>query len=61
ALAEITAWVDDRLELFRVYVSEDNWTEAAAIQNHFSASHESFVRVYQLILRQDVANALRAS
>ncbi|EGZ20341.1 hypothetical protein PHYSODRAFT_489140 [Phytophthora sojae] len=34
---------------------------AASIQNHFPASHESFVRVYRLILRQDVANALRAS
>ncbi|OWZ17538.1 hypothetical protein PHMEG_0008514 [Phytophthora megakarya] len=61
ALAEIIAWVDDRLELFRVFVSEQNWPDATAIKNHFHASHESFVRVSQLILRQDIAAAIKAS
>ncbi|OWZ13123.1 LOW QUALITY PROTEIN: hypothetical protein PHMEG_00013609 [Phytophthora megakarya] len=60
-LAEITAWVDERLELFRVFVSEQNWPDATAIKNHFHASHESFVRVSQLILRQDIAAAIKAS
>ncbi|KAG7376924.1 hypothetical protein PHYPSEUDO_012545 [Phytophthora pseudosyringae] len=61
ALAEITAWMDDRLELFRVFVADESLSQATSIKSHFSASHESFVRVYQLILRQDVASALKAA
>ncbi|EGZ24635.1 hypothetical protein PHYSODRAFT_405333, partial [Phytophthora sojae] len=58
ALAEVAAWIDDRLELFRVLVSGENWQDVCQIKTQFSASHESFVRVHQLILRQDVLMAV---
>ncbi|OWZ15901.1 hypothetical protein PHMEG_00010386 [Phytophthora megakarya] len=61
ALAEVTAWIDDRLELFRVYVADDDWQQASTIKSHFSASHESFVRVHQLIVRQDIISAVRTA
>ncbi|KAE9271059.1 hypothetical protein PF001_g28542, partial [Phytophthora fragariae] len=61
ALAEITAWIDDRLELFRVFIADESWAQVSAIKAHFSASHESFVRVHQLILRQDIVSALKAT
>ncbi|KAE9331471.1 hypothetical protein PR003_g14991 [Phytophthora rubi] len=61
ALVDLAAWVDDRLELFRVLIIEENWTEVDDIKKHFNASHESFVRVHQLILRRDVAAAVKAA
>ncbi|OWY93517.1 hypothetical protein PHMEG_00037062 [Phytophthora megakarya] len=61
ALTEIASWIDDQLELFRIYIADDNWARAATIQSHFSASHESFVRVHQAILRQDVFSAVKAA
>ncbi|POM63979.1 Hypothetical protein PHPALM_20553 [Phytophthora palmivora] len=42
ALSEIMAWIDNRLELFRVYVSGGNWTKPSLTKTHFSASYESF-------------------
>ncbi|OWY99452.1 hypothetical protein PHMEG_00029541, partial [Phytophthora megakarya] len=61
ALTELVAWVDDRLELFRVFISEDNWLGLGQIKDQFSVSHESFIRVHQLILRQDVIAAATAA
>ncbi|OWZ10333.1 hypothetical protein PHMEG_00016830 [Phytophthora megakarya] len=75
ALADLVAWVDDRLELFRVLINEENWsglTQQSTIdwknwsgltqlKDQFRASHESFVRVHQLILRQDVLAAAKAA
>lgn len=61
ALTEIAAWIDDRLELFRLSIIEENWHGVGAIKPHFSASHDSFVRVHELILRQDVAAAAKVS
>ncbi|KAE9078775.1 hypothetical protein PF002_g24646 [Phytophthora fragariae] len=59
ATAEIAAWIDDRLELFRVLIAGKDWTEVAKINSHFSAAHESFVRVHQLILRRDLIASIR--
>ncbi|KAL3659299.1 hypothetical protein V7S43_015570 [Phytophthora oleae] len=61
ALAEITAWIDDRLELFRVFVADDDWQQASTVKSHFSAAHESFVRVHQLIRRQDLISAVKGA
>ncbi|OWZ08529.1 hypothetical protein PHMEG_00018909, partial [Phytophthora megakarya] len=61
ALTELAAWVDDRLELFRLLISEENWLELGQIKDQFCASHESFVRVNQVILRQDVIAATKAA
>jgi hypothetical protein len=61
ALAEITAWIDDRLELFGVFIADESCEQVTAINTHFSASHESFVRVHQLILRQDSVSALKST
>lgn len=54
ALAEVAAWIDDRLGLFRVYVSDEDWDKAAGVKSHFSIAHESFMRVHQFIMRQEL-------
>ncbi|OWZ20255.1 hypothetical protein PHMEG_0005358 [Phytophthora megakarya] len=60
AVNGIETWIDSQLGLFRVYVADGNWALAATIQSHFSASNESFVRVHQAILRQEVFSAVKA-
>ncbi|OWZ07255.1 hypothetical protein PHMEG_00020370 [Phytophthora megakarya] len=44
-----------------VYVADDDWQQASTIKSHFTASHESFVRVHQLILHQDIISAVRTA
>ncbi|KAG1687760.1 hypothetical protein DVH05_004629 [Phytophthora capsici] len=55
---ELVEWMDDRLELFRVHVADGEIQLAADVKLQFSTSHETFLRVNQLILRQDVEEAL---
>ncbi|KAE9322445.1 hypothetical protein PF008_g17594 [Phytophthora fragariae] len=59
SLAEIAAWIDDQLELFRVFVTEEKLHGIQQIKEPFSVSHESFIRVHQRILRQDVIAAVK--
>eukprot|EP00644_Phytophthora_capsici_P011691 jgi/Phyca11/123207/e_gw1.50.440.1 len=61
ALSELVSWIDDRLELFRVHVADNAMVQAASIKAQFSTSHEAFMRINQLILRQDIEAALEAS
>ncbi|KAL3664524.1 hypothetical protein V7S43_010277 [Phytophthora oleae] len=61
ALTELVAWIDDRLELFRGHVADSAMSQAASIKSQFSTSHEAFMRINQLILRQDVEAALEDS
>ncbi|KAL3665200.1 hypothetical protein V7S43_009828 [Phytophthora oleae] len=61
ALTKLATWVDDRLELFRVLISEESWVGISQIKDQFSASHESFIHVHQLILQQDVIAAAKAA
>jgi hypothetical protein len=34
ALAEITAWIDGWLELFRVFIPDESWEQVTAISTH---------------------------
>eukprot|EP00644_Phytophthora_capsici_P016863 jgi/Phyca11/131916/e_gw1.121.35.1 len=59
ALSEVVSWLDDRLELFRLLITEENWPELDQVKSHFNSAHESFVRVHQIILRQDIIAAVK--
>ncbi|GMF52062.1 unnamed protein product [Phytophthora fragariaefolia] len=61
ALVAITSWIDDPLEPFRVFVADESWDHVTTIKTHFSSSHESFVRVHKLTLRQDIVSALKTT
>ncbi|ETO58591.1 hypothetical protein F444_23031, partial [Phytophthora nicotianae P1976] len=58
ALTELVEWTDERVELFRVHIADGAITLVAEIKTQFSTSHEAFLRVNQMILRQDVEAAL---
>ncbi|OWY98718.1 hypothetical protein PHMEG_00030447 [Phytophthora megakarya] len=60
--------VHQTLEASKTFLGELRVTDyrwqlgtAATIQSHFSASHESFVRVHQAIHRQDVFSVVKAA
>lgn len=61
ALSELTNWLDDRLERFRVAVADGDIASANTIRDHFRVSHESFARVNRIIMHLRLDAAFRRS